>query len=283
MREAAISGLVALKGHDADAILIAALERPDYPVIIAVARALRQSPHADRAVPALLAAFARLTGQQRDTSRAPRVALLERIGELGSADHAGAIVPYTQDFDPRVAALAATLVGKWTGRQPPVSPRPLPVERARLDEVERLGTAVEQVLLRRHQGNLPACRAPSWSLLTGLAAPSGLRLELSGWSLLCYHSNYITGGRGDMISVGIKELKEKLSGYVDKARLGEEIVVTDRGKEVALLIPVSRDRKAVRHLVESGKATWTGGKPAGMKGIKAKGGLLSKTVLEDRR
>jgi len=33
-----------------------------------------------------------------------------------------------------------------------------------------------------------------------------------------------------MISVGIKELKEKLSGYVDKVRHGEEIVVTDRGK-----------------------------------------------------
>jgi len=86
-----------------------------------------------------------------------------------------------------------------------------------------------------------------------------------------------------MISVGIKELKARLSGYVDKARLGEEIVVTDRGKEVALLIPVSRERKAVKQLVESGKAAWSGGKPAGMKGIKAKGRLFAKTILEDRR
>ena len=86
-----------------------------------------------------------------------------------------------------------------------------------------------------------------------------------------------------MISVGIKELKARLSGYVDKARLGEEIVVTDRGKEVALLIPVSRERKTVKQLVESGKAAWSGGKPAGMKGIKAKGGLFAKTVLEGRR
>ncbi len=86
-----------------------------------------------------------------------------------------------------------------------------------------------------------------------------------------------------MMSVGIKELKEKLSGYVDKVRLGETIVVTDRSKEVALLIPVSRERRAVRRLVESGKATWTGGKPAGMTGIKRKGKPLSKTILEDRR
>jgi prevent-host-death family protein len=86
-----------------------------------------------------------------------------------------------------------------------------------------------------------------------------------------------------MISVGIKELKEKLSSYVDKARHGEEIVVTDRGKEIALVLPISRERSAVKHLVGSGRASWTGGKPVGVKGIKAKGGSVTKTVLEDRR
>ncbi len=86
-----------------------------------------------------------------------------------------------------------------------------------------------------------------------------------------------------MISVGIKELKEKLSGYVDKVRHGEEIVVTDRGKEIALVVPISRERNAVKHLVGSGRASWTGGKPAGVKGIKVKGGSIAKTLLEDRR
>jgi len=86
-----------------------------------------------------------------------------------------------------------------------------------------------------------------------------------------------------MISVGIKELKEQLSGYVDKVRHGEEIVVTDRGKEVALVIPISRERDAVKGLVESGKVKWTGGKPAGLRGLKVKGKSLSRTVLEDRR
>ena len=62
-----------------------------------------------------------------------------------------------------------------------------------------------------------------------------------------------------MISVGIKELKDKLSGYVDKVRHGEEIVVTDRGKEIALVIPISRERSAVKELVGSGRAAWTGG------------------------
>ncbi len=86
-----------------------------------------------------------------------------------------------------------------------------------------------------------------------------------------------------MVSVGIKELKGKLSAYVDRVRQGEEIVVTDRGKEIAMVVPISRERNAVRHLVQARRAAWAGGKPGGMKGIKAKGKALSRTILEDRR
>jgi len=86
-----------------------------------------------------------------------------------------------------------------------------------------------------------------------------------------------------MISVGIKELKAKLSSYVDKVRQGEEVVVTEHGKEVALFVPISKERKALKSLVESGKAKWSGGKPEGLDNIKIKGKPLSATVLEDRR
>ena len=37
------------------------------------------------------------------------------------------------------------------------------------------------------------------------------------------------------MDVGIRELKAKLSQYVERAAAGEEIVVTDRGKPVARL------------------------------------------------
>lgn len=40
-----------------------------------------------------------------------------------------------------------------------------------------------------------------------------------------------------MISVGIKELNEQLSVYVDKVRHGEELT---------LVIPISRERRAVK-------------------------------------
>jgi len=86
-----------------------------------------------------------------------------------------------------------------------------------------------------------------------------------------------------MVSVGVKELKSKLSSYVDKVRHGEEIVITEHGKEVAMVIPVTKERKAVKSLLELGRAKWAGGKPEGLEGIKIKGKPLSKTVLEERR
>ena len=86
-----------------------------------------------------------------------------------------------------------------------------------------------------------------------------------------------------MISVGIKELKARLSNYVGKVENGEEVVITDHGREVAVVIPISSERRAVRSLVDSGKAKWSGGKPKGKTGLKMKGKPLSETVLEERR
>ena len=86
-----------------------------------------------------------------------------------------------------------------------------------------------------------------------------------------------------MISIGVKELKAKLSNYLDKVRRGEEVVITSHGREVALVIPVSSERRRVNALMEAGKAKWAGGKPGGIKGIRIKGKPLSKTILEERR
>jgi prevent-host-death family protein len=40
------------------------------------------------------------------------------------------------------------------------------------------------------------------------------------------------------MEVGIRELKAKLSAYVDRAAAGETVVVTDRGTPVAQLAPL---------------------------------------------
>ncbi|MBI5747240.1 MAG: type II toxin-antitoxin system prevent-host-death family antitoxin [Nitrospirae bacterium] len=85
-----------------------------------------------------------------------------------------------------------------------------------------------------------------------------------------------------MLSIGIKELKAKLSSFVEKASHGEKVVITDHGREVALIVPISSERSAVKALIEANKAKWKGGKPIGIKGIHIKGKLLSETILEER-
>ena len=43
-----------------------------------------------------------------------------------------------------------------------------------------------------------------------------------------------------MQKVGVAELKAELSAYLKRAKAGEEIVVTDRGTPVAMLVPIPR-------------------------------------------
>jgi len=83
-------------------------------------------------------------------------------------------------------------------------------------------------------------------------------------------------------TVGIRELKAKLSSYINMVRRGNEVIITDHGEEVAVIVPVSPERKRVLQLVSSGVAKWSGGKPEGVHGINMKGKPLSVTVLEER-
>ena len=94
-------------------------------------------------------ALARITAQQRETSRDPRVALLERIGELGDAANAEEIRPYLADFDPRIAQLAAETLLAWTGDPSTPSPRPLaPQPFPSIDELLELERSVARIHLR---------------------------------------------------------------------------------------------------------------------------------------
>jgi prevent-host-death family protein len=85
-----------------------------------------------------------------------------------------------------------------------------------------------------------------------------------------------------IMTVGIKELKTKLSSYIDRVGRGERIIITEHGKGVAVIVPISSEQKAIHALIESGKADWSGGKPHGIKGIRIEGKALSETILEER-
>jgi len=121
--EAALRGVMASLGDDASGVAVAALGSSDYQLLITAANALEASDNG-QAVPALVAALTRITAQQRETSRDPRTALLERIGELGDVANADDVRPYLSDFDPSIAAQAAEILLAWTHSN--VSPTPQP-------------------------------------------------------------------------------------------------------------------------------------------------------------
>lgn len=60
-------------------------------------------------------------------------------------------------------------------------------------------------------------------------------------------------------SVGVRELRQNLSVYLDQVATGTVFRVTDRGRDVALLVPLPAHATAVERLVASGRATAANG------------------------
>lgn len=62
-----------------------------------------------------------------------------------------------------------------------------------------------------------------------------------------------------MAGVGIRELRDHLSRYLDRVRDGEELTVTDRGRAIARVVPVAQprayDRLVAEGLIEPASTT----------------------------
>ena len=89
-----------------------------------------------------------------------------------------------------------------------------------------------------------------------------------------------------MQTVGVRDLKARLSHHLARVRAGQRLVVTDHGRPVASIQPVeeSADTAWIRRLVSAGRASWSGGKPKGTpRPVVAKPGKsASDIVIEDR-
>lgn len=48
-----------------------------------------------------------------------------------------------------------------------------------------------------------------------------------------------------MTSVAVSKLKAKLSEYLARAKAGEEVLVTERGRPVARIVPIAEDRTGI--------------------------------------
>jgi prevent-host-death family protein len=86
--------------------------------------------------------------------------------------------------------------------------------------------------------------------------------------------------------IGIRELKENLSRYMKRVRTGERIIVTDRKKEIAMIIPLEKKdtEEKIYQLIQCGVASWNGSKPEGLPSrIVSRGKSVSDAVIEDRR
>jgi len=95
---------------------------------------------------------------------------------------------------------------------------------------------------------------------------------------------------GPMITIGVKELRNCLSQYLRRSKQGEEIIVTERGKPIAVIQPIQSAAPVVSlharlaKLAAQGRVTLPTRKPLKkVRTVKVSGPPISRTILEDRR
>lgn len=93
-----------------------------------------------------------------------------------------------------------------------------------------------------------------------------------------------------MSTVGVKELKNRLTHYLRRTKQGEEVVVTERGKPIAVIQPIQSAPSAVSlearlaRLAAQGLITLPTRRPRGrLRRIRVPGPPISRMILEDRR
>lgn len=88
------------------------------------------------------------------------------------------------------------------------------------------------------------------------------------------------------MDVGIRQLRDHLSRYVDEVQKGQEIVITDHGKAVARIVPIEDGRRKLDRLIAEGLVTPAkrSGKPRRKPRPAPGGGVsLSEIVIQERR
>jgi len=121
VRTAALEALYSMKSAEVVPQAIAAVkDGADYQLLRTAASVLRGLPEDDKpaANEALLNALARLTEQQTDTSRDPRVAIIERLAETLGPTRINDLIAYMIDYDDEVIAAARKAFESVVGVEP---------------------------------------------------------------------------------------------------------------------------------------------------------------------
>ena len=87
------------------------------------------------------------------------------------------------------------------------------------------------------------------------------------------------------VSVGIRELKGRLSEYLRRVRAGETVVVTDRGQPVGRIVPVAQPLEdRLEAMAQAGLLLWSGKKLEPMAPVARMRGerTVAELLVEDR-
>ena len=86
-------------------------------------------------------------------------------------------------------------------------------------------------------------------------------------------------------TVGIRELKARLSTYLQQVKAGSTVVITDRGKPVGRIIPIKPSvDEQMQELLQTGLVAWSGRKLAAIDPVAQTRGkrTIADLLLEDR-
>lgn len=89
--------------------------------------------------------------------------------------------------------------------------------------------------------------------------------------------------RGGDNRVGIRQLRQNLSVYLRRVMRGERLEVTDRGRVVAMLVPVPPAASALERMVAAGRATPAAGSLADLPPLKGRPSTRVSEALEELR
>ncbi len=84
------------------------------------------------------------------------------------------------------------------------------------------------------------------------------------------------------MEVGVRELRENLSRYLARVRAGEEMVITNRGRAIARVLPIQAER-ALDRLIREGLVTRASGRSRRSGRPIDAAGTVSDLVSDQRR
>jgi cyclophilin family peptidyl-prolyl cis-trans isomerase/HEAT repeat protein len=141
-----------VRGAEIDSLFISELNRSDYQLVLDAAKALDGAQPSVRLGEALYVTLDRITAEQRETSRDPRLELLARIEQVGESNQTNRIRPYLNDYDPAIAERASQVLRSWGVAIAGATPRRLPEIPVSLSDVARLRDARVRVTMAPASG-----------------------------------------------------------------------------------------------------------------------------------